>query len=76
MYEPWFALPCSTSIPLLLLTGQPEELLDRVLDPSFRLWDAYGVLPVLCDPTRRSQADACCVRYDQVKDIIRSTKER
>lgn len=76
MYEPWSALPCSTSIPLLPLTGQPEDLLDRVLAPSFRLWDAYGVLPVLCDPTLGNHPGACCVRYDQVKDIIRSTKER
>jgi hypothetical protein len=50
--------------------------LDRALDPSFRLWDAYGVLPVLCDPKRRGEADACVVKYDQVKDIIRTTKER
>lgn len=57
-------------------SGQPESLLDQVLDPSFRLWDAYGVLPVLCDPARRDQVDACCVRYEHVKDIIASTKER
>eukprot|EP00878_Enallax_costatus_P044074 GHUV01052243.1.p1 GENE.GHUV01052243.1~~GHUV01052243.1.p1 ORF type:complete len:122 (-),score=26.98 GHUV01052243.1:26-361(-) len=57
-------------------TGQPEAVLDRVLDPSFRLWDAYGVLPVLCDPTRRGATDACVVPYDHVKDIIRQTKER
>jgi hypothetical protein len=47
-----------------------------VLDPSFRLWDAYGVLPILCDPSRRDQPDACVVRYEQVKDIIRMTKQR
>jgi hypothetical protein len=57
-------------------TGQPETLLDKALDPSFRLWDAYGCLPVLCDPKRKGEADACVVRYDQVKDIIRTTKER
>jgi hypothetical protein len=51
-------------------------VLDRTLDPSFRLWDAYGVLPVLCDPNRRGKVDACVVKYDQVKDIIRSTKDR
>jgi hypothetical protein len=34
------------------------------------------VLPVLCDPARRSDTDACCVRYDAVKDIIKQTKER
>jgi hypothetical protein len=33
-------------------TGQPESLLDRAVDPSLRLWDAYGVLP-LCDSKRR-----------------------
>jgi hypothetical protein len=26
--------------------GQQEGILDQVLDPSFRLWDAYGMLPV------------------------------
>ncbi|KAI8476496.1 MAG: hypothetical protein J3K34DRAFT_401522 [Monoraphidium minutum] len=57
-------------------SGQPESVLDRALDPTFRLWDAYGVLPVLCDPARRDAEDACCVKYDQVKDIIRQTKER
>lgn len=57
-------------------SGQPESLLDKTLDPSFRLWDAYGVLPVLCDPSRRGQIDACVVKYDQVKDIIKSTKDR
>lgn len=57
-------------------SGQPEALLDKVLDPSFRLWDAYGVLPVLCDPARRGSSDACCVPYEHVKDIIRQTKER
>lgn len=57
-------------------SGQPETLLDAVLDPSFRLWDAYGVLPVLCDPKRRGAVDACCVPYDHVKDIIRQTKTR
>jgi hypothetical protein len=50
--------------------------LDKALDPSFRLWDAYGVLPVLCDPKRRGEGDSCVVKYDQVKDIIRTTKER
>jgi hypothetical protein len=34
------------------------------------------VLPVLCDPKRTGQADACVVRYDQVKDIIKTTKSR
>jgi hypothetical protein len=34
------------------------------------------VLPVLCDPKRRGQSDSCVVKYDQVKDIIKSTKER
>ena len=34
------------------------------------------MLPVLCDPKRRGEADACVVKYDQVKDIIRTTKER
>lgn len=58
------------------LAGQPEALLDKALDPSFRLWDAYGVLPVLCDPKRRGDTDACCVRYEHVKDIISLTKER
>lgn len=57
-------------------TGQPEAILDKVLDPSFRLWDGYGVLPVLCDPERRGKDDACCVHYGQVKEIIRSTKQR
>uniref|UniRef100_A0A383VV95 Uncharacterized protein n=1 Tax=Tetradesmus obliquus TaxID=3088 RepID=A0A383VV95_TETOB len=57
-------------------SGQPESVLDRTLDPSFRLWDAYGVLPVLCDPSRRGKVDACVVKYDQVKDIIASTKDR
>jgi hypothetical protein len=57
-------------------SGQPEDILDKALDPSFRLWDGFGVLPVLCDPARRAQPDACCVRYESVKDIIRSTKER
>lgn len=57
-------------------SGQPESLLDKALDPSFRLWDAYGVLPVLCDPKRRGESDACVVHYDQVKDIIKTTKDR
>lgn len=57
-------------------SGQPEAVLDSVLDPSFRLWDAYGVLPVLCDPTRKGEIDACVVPYVHVKDIIRQTKER
>jgi hypothetical protein len=58
-------------------SGQPEELLDKALDPSFKLWDAFEVLPVLCDPTRAAaQPDACCVKYDSVKDIVRQTKER
>jgi hypothetical protein len=57
-------------------SGQPEELLNDVLDPSFRLWDAYGLLPVLCDPARRAEPDACVVRYKDVKDIIRQTKNR
>lgn len=61
---------------IALITGQPEALLDKALDPSFRLWDAYGVLPVLCDPKRRGDTDACCVRYDHVQDIIRQTKEK
>lgn len=26
--------------------GQAEGILDQILDPSFRLWDAYGMLPV------------------------------
>jgi hypothetical protein len=57
-------------------SGQPESVLDRVLDPSFRLWDAYGVLPVLCDPSKRGAVDACVVPYHHVKDIIKQTKER
>lgn len=57
-------------------SGQPEELLDGILDPSFRLWDAYGLLPVLCDPARRAEPDACVVRHKDVKDIIRQTKTR
>ncbi|GBF95564.1 hypothetical protein Rsub_08545 [Raphidocelis subcapitata] len=54
-------------------SGQQEGILDQVLDPSFRLWDAYGMLPVICD--RRKTPDACTVRYADVKDIIRQTKE-
>ncbi len=42
-----------------------------MLDPRFRLWDAYGLLPVLCDPARRAQPDACVVRYEVLQDIIR-----
>eukprot|EP00882_Tetradesmus_deserticola_P000474 GHRQ01000520.1.p1 GENE.GHRQ01000520.1~~GHRQ01000520.1.p1 ORF type:complete len:371 (+),score=163.02 GHRQ01000520.1:352-1464(+) len=57
-------------------SGHPESVLDSALDPSFRLWDAYGVLPVLCDPDRRGEVDACVVKYDQVQDVIRSTKDR
>lgn len=61
---------------VLLFPGQPEAVLDAVLDPSFRLWDAYGVLPVLCDPSKRGAKDACVVPYKHVKDIINQTKER
>ena len=56
--------------------GQSEQVLDHALDSQFRLWDAYGLLPVLCDPERRSQPDACVVRYKDVKDIIKQTKKR
>jgi hypothetical protein len=28
------------------------------------------------DPNRRGKVDACVVKYDQVKDIICSTKDR
>lgn len=57
--------------PAHLPAGQPESLLNGALDHKFRLWDAYGLLPVLCDPTRRAQPDACVVRYEAVQDIIR-----
>jgi hypothetical protein len=50
--------------------GEPESLLDGALDERFRLWDAYGLLPVLCDPARRAQPDACVVRCEAVRDII------
>jgi hypothetical protein len=64
-------LPCLRTLCTLLPAGQPEALLDGALDQKFRLWDAYGLLPVLCDPTRRAQPDACVVRCEVVQDIIR-----
>jgi hypothetical protein len=67
--EAWCKARCS---------GNPEAPLADILDPSFRLHDAYGILPVLCDPRRRFSGDEspCTVPYDQVQDIIAQTKTR
>lgn len=57
-------------------SGKSEDVLDSILHPSFRLWDAYGMLPVLCDPTRTIDEGVCIVPFENVKDIIKQTKER
>jgi hypothetical protein len=36
----------------------------------------FGEVCIVCDPKRRGEGDSCVVKYDQVKDIIRTTKER
>lgn len=57
-------------------SGKSEDVLDGILAPDFKLWDAYGVLPVLCDPAKRAQPDACVVPRAAIKDIVRSMKDR
>lgn len=56
-------------------SGAAEDALDSVTNMErFRLWDAYGVLPVLCDPSKSAMRDACVVPGTAIKDIIRSAK--
>ncbi|GBF99214.1 hypothetical protein Rsub_11421 [Raphidocelis subcapitata] len=67
--EAWCKARCS---------GNMVEPLCTVLAPSFRLHDAYGLLPVLCDPARMAAgaADACVVDRERVMEIIEASKER
>eukprot|EP00879_Flechtneria_rotunda_P000579 GHRR01000687.1.p1 GENE.GHRR01000687.1~~GHRR01000687.1.p1 ORF type:complete len:358 (+),score=93.51 GHRR01000687.1:1338-2411(+) len=57
-------------------SGESEVILDSALDHSFKLWDAYGMLPMLCDPARRAEPDACVVGFTDLKDMIKQTKHR
>lgn len=57
-------------------TGESSDLVKPVFDLAhFHLWDAYGVLPVLCDPTKRARADACVLDGSKLDDVINAAKQ-
>lgn len=57
--------------------GKDEALSSPAIDRArYRLWDAFGVLPVLCSPQRRMDPDACVVPGEAVAEIIKGAKDR
>lgn len=58
MSSGWYHVVASTNPDTLCIpsSGQSEDVLDAVLDPSFRLWDAYGMLPVRGSSAHRRPA--------------------
>jgi hypothetical protein len=76
----WCAARCSRNDARAQLLGDdgktPGLELPAIDEARFRLWDAFGTLPVLCNPARRAQPDACVVPGDTVVDIIAGAKER
>jgi hypothetical protein len=57
-------------------SGQSEDVLDGALDSSFRLYDAFGLLPSLVGPEHDAKPEAAVVPYDKVKDLVRQSKSR
>lgn len=57
-------------------SGESEDVLDGALDSSFRLYDAFGLLPSLTGPEHSAKAEAAVVPYDKVKEIVKQSKSR
>lgn len=57
-------------------SGESEDALDSALDSSFRLYDAFGLLPSLVGPEHSAKAEAAVVPYDKVKDLLKQSKSR
>lgn len=74
----WCEARCSRNDERAMLFGGADPALDgpAIDRQKYRLWDAFGVLPVLCDPSKRALPDACVVPGEAVADIIRGAKER
>jgi hypothetical protein len=74
----WCEARCSANDEKIKLYGGGEgDDSEPAIDTDrYRLWDAFGVLPVLCDPSKRAMPDACVVPGAAVADIIAAAKSR
>jgi hypothetical protein len=57
-------------------SGESEDVLDGALDSSFRLYDAFGLLPSLVGSEHTAKPEAAVVPYDKVKELVKQSKSK